>query len=412
METLHKIIAYPIRVIPFDMGRELTTNDIDEMKQVVMTRETKNKIISHRQKAIFRSQVFAVSLHPQVDLYAYKTGIGVVVIYDQCISYSKDVEYFSIPYGTKRKEAHKQIMQWSHKYSKIIREAINTCRQIVKTNTKSLKKLRISADETFQNGGLSYVMTLSMFKIDAANFGMSYEQYPNWLKKNIFALLNPAALYLEDSNSFSSQLDHKVDVKAVLNSIEPESNLVDYERHRHIATYMSWAAVIVVGSITEYDMEEYVALEVQLQSDWYYIYCLDKMTSISEQITQRRIIDLQRLEYEVGILEDRIFEFDDPSIPSRVMDIQDGLVASSGLLEQIKVLQKKLKFIIEREKLEDNIRQNKLAQSSELLLFVIAFIEVAPTVMEYGNRFAPYVGVAVNVMIGLLGIILMIWKNR
>ena len=73
------------------------------------------------------------------------------------------------------------------------------------SNSEKKQKLRVSSALDFENQGLSYVMTLSVFDV-AKNFsiGSGFKNYPDWLQKNIMALLEPAVIYLEDSSKFSS----------------------------------------------------------------------------------------------------------------------------------------------------------------------------------------------------------------
>ena len=225
------------------------------------------------------------------------------------------------------------------------------------------------------------------------------------------ALLDPAVLYLEDSSKFEAATEVNFDLSQILRELEINKDLTDYERHRHINTFMSWAAVAIFGQLQNIDREEYTALEVQLQSDWFYVYCLDKSLDDLDSLTKKDVIRIQRQHYEIDLLENRLFDFDDSSMPTRVLDIQKGLVETSGLAGNIQHLQRKMQYILERERLDSELRQKHLGQSTEILLFIIAFIEIAPTVVEYGDMIYPNAGVVGSVVMILLGIILLIRKN-
>ena len=239
----------------------------------------------------------------------------------------------------------------------------------------------------------------------------SFKNYPDWLKSNIYALLDPAVLYLEDSSKFESATEVDFDLSKILSELEINEDLTDYERHRHINTFMSWAAVTIFGQLQDIDREEYTALEVQLQSDWFYVYCLDKSLDDFSNPTKKDVVDIQRQHYEIDLLDNRLFDFDDSSMPTRILDIQKGLVETSGLAGNIQHLQRKMQYILEREHLDSELRQKHLGQSTEILLFIIAFIEIAPTVIEYGNNIYPNAGIVASFFIILLGIILLIRKN-
>ena len=294
----------------------------------------------------------------------------------------------------------------------MIWDVIVDLRKIVREHAPQKTTLRKSASEQFENKGLSYIMTLSMFDVSKEIINStSFKNYPDWLKSNIYALLDPAVLYLEDSSKFESATEVDFDLSKILSELEINEDLTDYERHRHINTFMSWAAVTIFGLLQDIDREEYTALEVQLQSDWFYVYCLDKSLDDFSNPTKKDVVDIQRQHYEIDLLDNRLFDFDDSSMPTRILDIQKGLVETSGLAGNIQHLQRKMQYILEREHLDSELRQKHLGQSTEILLFIIAFIEIAPTVIEYGNSFYPNAGVAASFFIILLGIILLIRKN-
>lgn len=405
------ICAHPIRVIPFDLGRSLSDRDTEDIRNYI-TKNFKEITLSSRQLSILKKCVDYCAINDHVTSYIYRNGMAVMVITEPTVEFFDDYQHFAIPYGENRKRAHGQLFRWEHEDSECIRQAVSGMRSIVKSNTKKTEGLRTSSLDTFENKGLSYVMTLSMFDVvEDGAFTPGYKNYPEWLKKNLYALLDPSSLYLEDSSKFESANDTGFDIKKILDSIEPATNFKDYERHRHIDTFMSWAAVTVVGNLQSVDIEEYVALEVQLQCDWFYVYCLEKGLDGKLKPSKQHMIELQKENYELDLLENRLYDFDDSSMPTRVLDIQKGLVETSGLENNIRHLQRKIKYILEREALNSTLRQKRLGQSSEILLFIIAFIQIAPTVADYGNRLISHGGTIVNCLILVLGLFLLIRKE-
>jgi len=99
-------------------------------------------------------------------------------------------------------------------------------------------------------------------------------------------------------------------------------------------------------------------------------------------------------------------------MPSRVLNIQRGLVKSSGLEDNIQHLKRKLKFLLERERLMSEIKQKRIGQSTEILLFILAFIEIAPIVAQFCERIFPYCGIVANLLLMTAGIVLLLRKNR
>ena len=405
------ITAYPVRIIPFDLGRSLTADDLSRIEKQFLLRFRQLEL-TPRQVSILKGVSLHIKICDNISAYLYANGICVMVVEENKISFQNNFERFSIPYGENRKKAHSAFFKWEHEASPVIWDVIVDLRKIVREHTSQKASLRKSASEQFENKGLSYIMTLSMSDVSKAIISSSsFKNYPDWLKSNIYALLDPAVLYLEDSSKFEAATEVNFDLSQILRELEINKDLTDYERHRHINTFMSWAAVAIFGQLQNIDREEYTALEVQLQSDWFYVYCLDKSLDDLDSLTKKDVIRIQRQHYEIDLLENRLFDFDDSSMPTRVLDIQKGLVETSGLAGNIQHLQRKMQYILERERLDSELRQKHLGQSTEILLFIIAFIEIAPTVVEYGDMIYPNAGVVGSVVMILLGIILLIRKN-
>lgn len=402
------IQAMPIRIIPFDLGRSLSSADIQKLAQYINS-NYQMKDVSPRKNAILKDCVFVYDINELTVAHVYRNGIAVIVINEPPMDLSSCFQSFSITYGENRKQAHSSLFRWEHPCSPDISRTINDMRKIVKANGKG-SNIRRSASTDFENGGMSYVMTLSMFDVSCETSG--YKAYPSWLKCNISALLDPSLVYLEDSSKYETAIETGFNLEKLLNEAALEEPPRDYERHRHINTYMSWAAVIVIGRLQNSDKEEYTALEVQLQCDWFYVYCIEKSITSEEKPTKQEMINYQRQNYELDLLENRLYDFDDSSIPARILDIQKGLVATSGLGDNINHAQRKIRYILEREQLNSELRQKKLGQSTELLLFIIAFIEIAPTVAEYGEVLFHHAGTLLNGIILILGLVLTLRKDR
>lgn len=405
------IKARPVRIIPFDLGRTLHEIDISDIKNYIECK-CNSLTLTPRQESILKGVEVVFRKNSMISGFIYGNGICVIVVNDAQILFRDKVESFSIRYGENRKQAHSEFFKWKHETSSEIWTIIGDLRGIIEKNTGRGTRVRRSATTTFENKGLSYIMTLSFFDINESIISSTtFRKYPDWLKSNIYALLDPAVLYLEDSSKFESCSEIDFDLNKILQEIEIDEDVVDYERHKHANTFMSWAAVVVCGQLQETDVEEYTALEVQLQCDWFYVYCLDKCLDDFTHPTKKELIEIQEQNYEVDLLVNRLYDFDDSSMPTRVLDIQKGLVTSSGLDGNIQHLQRKIQYILEREQLNSSLRQKRLSQSTEILLFIVAFIEIAPTVEEYGSRLFPYAGVIANALLVIIGVVLLLRKD-
>lgn len=405
------ITARPVRIIPFDLGRTLHNNDIAEIKNYVAS-NCSNLSLTPRQESVLKGVEVVFRKNSIISGFVYGNGICVIVVNDTPMHFQNKVESFSIRYGENRKQAHSDFFKWKHETSDEIWTLIGDLRSLIEKNTARGVKIRRSASTTFENKGLSYIMTLSFFDIhESIIASTTFRKYPDWLKSNIYALLDPAVLYLEDSSKFESSSEIGFDLDRILQEIEIDEEVVDYERHKHVNTFMSWAAVVVCGQLQDTDFEEYTALEVQLQCDWFYIYCLDKCLDDYTHPTKKELIEIQEQNYEVDLLVNRLYDFDDSSMPTRVLDIQKGLVTSSGLDGNIQHLQRKIQYMLEREQLNSSLRQKRLSQSTEILLFIVAFIEIAPTVEEYGSRLFPHAGIIANALLVIIGVVLLLRKD-
>lgn len=406
------LTAFPIRIIPFDLGRSLTTTDLRQMDELLTERYQRFEI-SPRQKPIMKDCDMAFRVNEHLSGYIYNNGIVVLVIKELPLDLSQEYEYFSIPYGENRKVAHEQLLHWEHPDSVDMARVLQELRHLVYNNTQKKKELRKSSLPDFEYQGMSYIMTLSLFSTPIeGNIGTAgFKKYPQWLRRNLYALLDPSVVYLEDSGKFIPLGPEETDGIRLLRSLEVPEDLKDYEHHRHMDVYMSWAAVILIGQIQPADREEYITLEVQLQSDWFYVYCTEKGLDTFVSSKKQQMVELQQKFYELDLLCNRLYDFDDSSVPVRVTDIQKGLVETSGLATNIQHAQKRIRFILEKERLSNELKQRKLAQSTEILLFIVAFVQIAPTVAEYAECLFPDAGIIANILIVLLGMLLLLLKD-
>lgn len=407
------LTAFPVRIIPFDLGRALTEADLRRMDGLIEKNYQRFEI-SPRQRPIMKGCASAFRVNEHLSGYIYANGICVMVIKEPPLDLTEEYLYFSVPYGENRKAAHDRLFHWSHPDSADIARVLQELRGLVYNNTRKKKELRKSSRADFEYQGLSYIMTLSLFSTLAGEtIGTAgFKKYPRWLKNNLYALMDPSVVYLEDSGKFSPAGPDEVDSLRLLNNLEPPEDLKDHERHRHMDVYMSWAAVVLVGQIQPVDREEYITLEVQLQSDWFYVYCMEKSLDVAAAPKKQQMVELQQKSYELDLLCNRLYDFDDSSLPSRILEVQKGLVETSGLATNIEHAQKRIRFILEKEKLSNELKQRKLAQSTEILLFIVAFVQIAPTVAEYGEYLFPNAGIIANVLIVLLGMLLLLLKDQ
>lgn len=118
------------------------------------------------------------------------------------------------------------------------------------------------------------------------------------------------------------------------------------------------------ASLNQAIMEIYIGLKESAES-------ISVLAATAKDVAEayQEIIDndyLSTTTYEIDLLDNRLLDFDDSSMPARILDIQEGLVATSGLAENIQHLQRKMQYILDRERLDSELRQKHLSQSSEI----------------------------------------------
>lgn len=174
------LYAHPIRIIPFDLGRDLTDEDIGLIDDYLCKNVYTKLLVTPRQSSILKDCERTYNVNSGLSLYLYRNGIVVFVIMEEVFKI-EDVKRFSIPYGENRKKAHSDLFSWKHVQSQNIWDIIEWLRERVKENTKS-QRLRSSASTNFENRGMSYIMTLSLFDWNNKN-GSSFKDYPESLQR-------------------------------------------------------------------------------------------------------------------------------------------------------------------------------------------------------------------------------------
>jgi hypothetical protein len=417
-----EIKVRPVRFVPFDLGGTLSAEAVTQIRQY-LNRQHVLLPLTAKQVALLSKQPLVASVQlresrgSRLDLYIFDNGIGLYVLHEPEETYPMDAPTFVSRYLQNRREAHRSILQWTHPLSEDMSTVLDELRRIVSMQQNTA--VRPSASPSWENRGLSYVMTVA-FITPPRELNPIREMFklPDPLVRSIPVLLNPSIIYMEDSQILSH---HHMPDREQLNALiaAAQQNLVDYELRNDVSTYMSWAAVVVVGNITPDIYEDYVALEVELQHYWYYVYCLEHSLPSYESIVQKgtklSVEQLVAMKFESELIEENIRYVKDSSIPERYELLIDGLIKSSGLSEELRRYRRKLDFFKELLTVQLQSRQRILNQSSELLLAAVAYLQIAPTLYSYlGHDIGMHPFFRYLVLIiafGIIGVILVL-KNR
>ncbi len=374
-----------------------------------------------RQQAILSNEATYCSLvshelECQIKMIIFDTGIGVFIIFDKEELYPDD-PLFVIDYLTKRKQCHASILNWNHPASFLLNKTLEDLRSLV---NKYHKDTRPTSRE---NGGLSYVMSISF--ITSSNFSDHYalrwDLFPESLKKAIPAILNPSILSMEDSLLLPNE--NQVNREYILSCLENiNEQPKDYEIRIHIMTFMSWAAVLVVGNCNELEKDDYIFLEIELQHYWYYLYCLETSLPIRDLKLETEKLSLEqvmRQRFELELIEENLKFIDDSSIPERYTPIIEGLIQTSRIHELFNRYRRKLDYCREILLLRQQSKQRLLSQTSEILLFLVAYLQIAPilynfifNLFEMDDLLKTYVSMVFLILLFILGSVILVFKNK
>lgn len=97
------ISANPVRIIPFDLGRTLSSTDISLIEARFFP-EFRRLALTSRQRSILKGALLAFQVSNHVSAYLYATGINVIVVKENEIDFQNNLEHFSISYGENRKK--------------------------------------------------------------------------------------------------------------------------------------------------------------------------------------------------------------------------------------------------------------------------------------------------------------------
>ena len=89
------IKALPVRIIPFDLGREIRNEDVSDISFYI-SKKHKKKSMSSRQESILKSVVQACNICGQEDLslFIYSNGIAICTVIDEEVPFQEDKDFF------------------------------------------------------------------------------------------------------------------------------------------------------------------------------------------------------------------------------------------------------------------------------------------------------------------------------
>lgn len=364
----------PYRNIPFDIGcrigDELTTAFHDYLLQEEHALPLE---INSLLKTLSADILCVYQVAPEIRLYLYKYGIGVFTVQDETKHFAP--ENYAVEYCLTRKEAHSDYLTVANNIAKRLFRIARALRKIA---AKS-EKLRISASDTWENNGFSYVMTVSC--VHTPNSDYTYKTMTDAEKKNLHIMLEPSIAHAEDSLIYSTDAGGW-DSPEELDLSEMEEPR-DWIRSSDFSVYISWAAVLLyTASPEKMSFSALELLEVDLQAMWLYTYCLYE--NLKNYNSGHKLL-VSRLRNDLYRFRRKYTEFrnvDDSSAPAYITRLRDELIRTSGIDAYAEKYTEYVEFCITETESINAEKQKKYSWLNEILLFLIAFIQIAPMIYE------------------------------
>ncbi|MEN8907722.1 MAG: hypothetical protein ABF289_17370, partial [Clostridiales bacterium] len=109
-------------------------------------------------------------------------------------------------------------------------------------------------------------------------------------------------------------------------------------------------------NLEEVDIDEYISLDVKIQQQWFYLYCLDKILPQNLNIFDSNLTlkELKFKKCELDILENQLKYIDDSGQTGRIEIIQNALIETSKIMHLLNTYKQKLNSYIEIMSIQDN----------------------------------------------------------
>ena len=367
----------PYRIIPFDIGGDISYGEIESIVgKFNKTGDNKAEILplDGFQKKLSSRILCGYKVTDNISFFIYSFGIGVFSVRDNDFEIDGMESEYAPGYCRSRKTAHKNILVFEADYSEKLRTVMNFIRGEYANNHRDI---RLSASSDWENGGLSYVMTVSY--ISSGLPDNNYSVMSDTQKHSLQILLTPSLAHEDDSEFIHLPIekDDSNPYEMNLNSLKTPC---DFLNRMGSSIYISWAAVVVMQKEILPAYTDFMnSLEVDLQAMWFYTYCL---YGNSKSIFDKKGIlasDLKRIENEFEILYNEFLSNDDSSCPQYVSDIRSELIETSGIKTEHDKFVKYIGYCTEEIEALEREHQRKYSWLNEILLFIIAFADIVTT---------------------------------
>ena len=402
-------IIIPQRYIPFDIGMRIDSTTILKFENYFKDNNYKICEKSGLLKSISSDVIFKIEISTALRLYIFSYGIGVFMLEDNLYQMK---EKFAVEYCEYRKKAHKEILEFAHESISIqIQEIIRNLRTLVSDKKKNI---RPSANEEWESHGLSYVMTVS-YIIKKDKERKNYEEFTEIEKKDLQIMLQPSIAHKEDTLTMAEYLEPEHEFDPYNFQVEKIAAPINWIKSEDCAIYISWAAVVIyLQDLLGKYMELIEYLEVDLQAMWLYTYC--QYINLKSWAKRKKLtsVELKKLKFNFQRKYNEFISDNDSSIPIYIFNIRNELINTSGIDHEKNNYMEYIDFCIDETESYEAEQQRKYSVMNEVLLFIIAFVQIAP--MMYAALTGQYKDlqlwpVIVMVIVVIVAIIFIVKKD-
>lgn len=408
-------IIKPLRIVPYDLGWEALDAaqgvEVSENIRVAMRKykPVKPPLITEPVAGFFvYSYQICDTQNNELNLVAniFTSGICVFTFWDS--PYQIQDKRFAVDYCHSRASSHRDISNGLHPLCKPMVAIVET-----------LTACGPSSPESEPNESLEktcscalYTMTITFILNDMDS--RTYTEMDDDEKRNLQIILEPSIAHEEDSSMHLLEFDNTDPYDFDLSRLSPP---VDLLKSNAASIFATWAAVVVVIPNSTcnnlYGLDGLmIGLEVLLQEIWSYIWL--KKTKMNSYESDN--VPITTIRSEEARLDLRLSGYSnncDVNLPIYVRDIQTRLVETSGLYEErneyVQYADNVVRNIEARHAEQQRIdaeKQLKYSRQNQLLLYLIAIIQIAPFLYELFSgqyltvELGPLVAVICTIIIG------------
>jgi len=345
----------PQRIIPFDIGFSISNNHLEQIKKFVNEKNWKYEENNY---------IFGEYANLKIDLpiqslflYIYDDGIGVFSYEDQHIFFDDINSLDATLLLNDRRSMHKSILNHSATFSNLLDDVIRFLR-CLKSN-----KRRITSYETWENRGLSYVM--SFYYVHVSPTVTQNPSMISWMENMLYT----------DRHTYFSNNDEMVKKEYEQKMFE-NIDVLD-----SVYVCDSWANLLIIGELTFQQRQYYTNLEITLQHIWMYTYITEQildsfLKASNKKITSSQLSEFYKILNDMSLIVNKYDSVISSTIHEREYKLFRHLQESSKLNVMFKtighkgnILEKKLMWEIEQKRLRSD-------RNIEIFIIIMTILQV------------------------------------